>query len=377
MKRFHGSLAAGAAILLAACSSGEDGRTPYVDVGYDGPTSTVPITSASSAGLLAADARDGLAGFGEMGSSATPMGAAAPDARASLGRALGLALDQLRSGVAAPTAATQSQTIACSVSGSMTATARIADPSGETLSSGDFLAVSFDRCVEGDPAYPEYQELMDGSMRINFTSVTDGGWFWDGMLPTAPGVLYEMQVVVTNFVTVDLATGYYAGLDGDMTVGVEYTAAGWMLSYITGDRYEVETGYDRQPISSAMLTNPPGASKYEAVSGEHLDEFGDADAYLSGFTARMCSTELGATGGCVNVITDPAFEIGAYDAYPYTGTMRLFDDAGRFIQVTALDALGAVSVTYDLDGDGGSPATGPITTTWDCLGGIGSSCPAL
>ena len=91
---------------------------------------------------------------------------------------------------------------------------------------------------------------------------------------------------------------------------------------------------------------------------------GGALGFGTDFDGRMCSTEI---GGCIDVVTNPAFWQLATDSYPYVGAIKISDGRGAFVQLAATSGTGSVDVTYDLDGPGVLPTVGPISTTWSCL----------
>jgi hypothetical protein len=76
----------------------------------------------------------------------------------------------------------------------------------------------------------------------------------------------------------------------------------------------------------------------------------------------MCTLEW---HGCLNVLTDPTFAEHEGALYPYTGTLRVSDDAGDFVQVAATDENGSVTLSWDL----GAASYGTVYTTWGCLDG--------
>jgi len=143
---------------------------------------------------------------------------------------------------------------------------------------------------------------------------------------------------------------------------------GWLMTSLSGSSLVVESGIDGVATQSARLSGVDGGS-YSMESGEHFP-YGPSDFwpdyFSSAVSARICSTEL---GGCLDVVNDPPFVLGEYDYYPASGKLRVSDDAGHFVEVTATSAAGAVTVTYDI----GAGVQGPFATTWICLDAVDST----
>jgi len=252
------------------------------------------------------------------------------------------------------------------VSGSVTYSASITDPYLNTLAVGDRFSVTYNACDDG------LGEISAGSMSVTITASPDGQLFLFDPATMTPGALYEMTIVTSDLVVVD-DLGNYSGTDGDMAVGQVFETdldgtGGWLMMSVSGNSLAFEEGADKVPLASARLTGIAGG-RYEMESGEHfaVDPSGFPDATSSAFTARICTSDL---GGCLNVLTNPAFVVQGYDYFPSSGTMRVSDDSGHFVQVTATNgSTGAVDVSYDI----GAGTVGPVSTTWGCLDQVDSS----
>lgn len=364
MNRFQHVVSIAAFAALAGCgSSGGGASAPYVDIGYTGPTTTVTLDSTATVASLVAGANEvtTIAGTVDTGAVLTGVGKATP--RVSVKAALA-ALSKLRTaGGAVVSGVTDSQTQPCAVSGSVTLSATMADPSGATVSAGDRFSVTFNACNDG-PGYG----VIAGSETIVVGASPDGAWFFDPASPVTPGLLYSMTVLISDFVIVD-DLGYYSGIDGDMTVAMDYaidgdTVGGWLTSSESGNGIAFESGFDKVANYSAKIAGIGGGT-YLIESGEHYpyDLYDWPDEYGSNISARLCSSDM---GGCINVSTTaPIHQLDGY-SYPYTGTIKYSDDSGRFVELSPTNgSTGAVTIYYDI----GAGRVGPVYTTWSCLAG--------
>jgi hypothetical protein len=366
MKNVLRHLSIGLVAALAACGSSSSGGgsapAPLVDIDYSGPLTSVAIDSAASVGSVATSANGSLGGFAGAGDTSTVTGAAQAGPKVDVG----VLLAALRKvGGASAVGVSESDTQLCAVSGSVVVRATYSDPTGATLRQGDTFSITFNACDDG-------AGVTGGSMRLTITASPDGAMFFADPTTMTPGVLYEMTMVVTNFVTVD-PYGYYSGMEGDMAVGMTWEPdldgmGGWLTSSISGTSIVVESGLNGVASQSASLSGV-GGGRYSMESGEHfaygLTDY-SPDFTSAAFSARVCSTEL---GGCLNVVNDPPFVLGAYALYPASGTLRVSDDSNRFVEVTATSAAGNVTVSFDI----GAGVQGPFATTWTCLDAVDSS----
>lgn len=356
------SLVAGAlALALTAC--GGDETVPGPRIGYTGEKTLVTVDE-SNAQQLAAQASASGGGFvsGDYGLGYLKTGAAMP--RADHRAALALLKKYRARPSVALTGVTGSADEACTVSGHATVSVRFADPSGETISSGDYFQVTFYACDEGDGF------TLTGILKLTFTGT-------DGLDPTYdPAMLtddyeYGFQITMTHFAITENATGIYSGTNGD----IKYTTV-WdddtftLTQEISGASIANEVGTADAVLESSLLAPVPGTSKYSMYSQQ---VFTDASAWSLvsdawGMSARVCSLEL---QGCLDLEVDPPFVQDTGAVSPKSGTMRVTGASGAYVQVQATNADGSVTVTYDVDGAG---STEPFTlnTTWDCLSNPGS-----
>jgi hypothetical protein len=352
-------LSIGAVAALAACSS-SGGGAPYIDIAYEGPTQTVTLDDPATAGAMVAAANAGVGSFA--GSSDTSAVVGVGGAGPAVGvRAALRALQKIRRpGVAVVAGVTQRDTYPCYVSGSYTLSATMADPDGLVLTRGDAFSVAFNVCDDGFG-------VMAGTETVTIDACPDGAFFLDPTSAT-PGAVYGMTVQLFDFVQVD-ELGYFSGLDGDMTVSMSYAVdgdgvGGWMTSSVSGDGIAFAQGFELVATSSASLTGIDGG-RYSMEEGAHfpIDLYDWPDVYRSAISARICSTEMGGAGGCLDVeTTSPLLQLDG-DPYPYTGTLVFSDDAGHYVRITATSGTGSVTVTY-LIGAGPEATT---FTTWGCL----------
>jgi hypothetical protein len=360
MNRFQHVVSIAAVAALAGCgsSSGGGAGAPYVDIGYTGPTTTVPLDSTARIAMVATDASGGVSVFSSASdTSAVAARGAAPAVTVKSALA---ALSRHRIGGGAVVAGvTQSDTQPCYVSGSVTAVASFADPTGATLTAGDSFSVTFNACDDG-------YGVSSGSMSVTINACPDGAYFLD---PTAitPGKFYAMSLTVRDFATVD-TLGYYSGIEGDMTVSLDFVTdldgvGGWLTSSVAGGSIAFEEGYDKVASYSAKIAGIAGGT-YLMESGEHYPTslYDWPDEYGSNISARLCSSEM---GGCINVrTTAPIYQLDGYQ-YPYTGTVKYSDDSGHYVELSPTSGSGAVTLYYDV----GAGRVGPVYTTWSCLAG--------
>ena len=243
----------------------------------------------------------------------------------------------------------------------------MADPSGYTVSAGDRFSVTFNACNDG-PGYG----IIAGSETVIVGASPNGASFFSDPTTMAPGVIYSMTVLISDFVIVD-DLGYYSGIDGDMTVAMTFTTddpyatSGWLTSSVSGSGIAFEAGFDKVATESAKLTGIAGGH-YSMESGAYYPYglYDWPDAFSSDVSVRLCSTEL---GGCLNVQNSAPFIQGEYDSYPRSGTIEFSDDSGHFIELTATSSAGNVTIYYDI----GAGTVGPVYTTWGCLNQADSS----
>jgi hypothetical protein len=312
-------------------------------------------------GLMVSGAAGGGSAISGTAGGAGILGAVGAGPKASTALALATLARIRRESPAAFTGVTQSQVTPCTT-GDITISATVADGTGATTSVGDGYQISFNNCTDS------LGGRMTGTLGFTITA-TDGALFMDSPPVMNAGTTYSMAITYGAFAMVD-SMGSFTGIDGNMTVSMLYASGtGWRTETITGSSIVFAAGSNGNITSSFEMAGPTAGGQYSILGGEHypsgLTSFPDAQA--SGFTARLCSTEM---AGCLKVVTNPALEVWDPDLYPSKGTMTFTDDAGRYITLTATNGVtGAVTVTYNI----GAGVVGPKATTWSCLDQADSS----
>lgn len=351
------SLAA-AAVLLAACG-GSDSKAPAVTVKYEGPTTAATISGENIGTLATAalNAAQGVSGMTDgyavvLGASRAPA-AGVKQAIERFGAA--------RRGGASLAGVVYSESGPCEGGGAARFSVSDADDDPYTTGNGDWYEVSFDRCTD-----PYDGTMIDGTVRIGITATGGGDPFEDPAYVVGK-VAFGLDVTFTHF-SIFEADGTFAALHGD--VSVAYTVDGDLdeITYeISGQSIVAVEGYDGEITSASLLSGADGAgSSYSEELVERWDSaFYSIEEVAFGFNGRMCSTEI---GGCLEIATDPLFAKYADDAYPYEGNLTITADNGAFVRIVAVDAAGAIEVSWDVDGPAGAAAEeGPYPASWSCL----------
>ena len=347
-----------AAAALVACGGSSKPKGPAV--AYSGPTGTIAIDSTSKIGLLATaftGAVGGFSGIGTGGASALGAAGAGPrvGVKAALARAAAL---RAQASPAVLTGVVQSAKQNCDGGGSISGSMNDQDGNPDTTQAGDWVQITYDACKDanGNTGY--------GSIRIDILR-TDGADFMSGPDLMTAGIDYSARLTIDDFATVD-ATGYLSGVDGDATLSLRTVGGTDLVETMTGSHIASVEGSAGKITAAFLLTGPGGSGGYSMGASEYYGNgfYSSATEADSDFDGRMCSTEI---GGCIDVVTNPAFSQRTYESYPYTGTIKISDGRGAFVQLAATSGTGSVDVTYDLDGTGGNPPVGPISTTWPCL----------
>jgi hypothetical protein len=353
------ALALGAAVAIAACG-GDDGSSGR-DVGYTGSTAQVTIDEAN-VGSVAATANAQATAFAgsDVDGAITVIGAARSGPRAVVREALALAAAR-RDARVTVTGAVWRDGGACDASGSASV---VFDDGNDPVvtEAGEYMQMSFDGC--------SFDGLTTfwGGFRITLTAT-------DGLDPTqldttsllTSGFDYGMRIDFDDFVMQD-AAGDYVGTDGDVAMSIRWDAGTYTLtSTLTGTSLANEAGNGSTVVESSLLRAIPGVS--DGYSFTAVEQFTSASAlYLAaeevGAVARMCSLEI---AGCIDLEIAPRLRKLGAAVYPESGTMRVTGAAGAYVEIVVVDAAGAITLEYDLDGPGAAAAFGPISTTWACL----------
>lgn len=342
--------AAGA--MLAACGGGDDKKATGRDIAYTGSTAAVVISQSNVTSMAA------LASESVSGSVGAASGGPGYAAAASLDRQMGTgtALAKLRAargdfaaafaGVVQGTA-----TKACPGGGAITLTMFAA--SDTVTTTGDWFELSFGNCVEADGS------TANGTLRMEITAS-------DGVDPSdvelsGPGVLtdgftYGMRLTVTDF-SIEDATGWF-GLEGDVELTQTWNATTLLLSAaMQGSSLVSVSGVGSTVVAASAIKPLTVNGRYSmAEVGEYASAFATAaTATRSSIDARVCSVEM---GGCINLDTLVPVRQVATQLYPDSGSLKVFDDAGHYIQI---------------DITPGSGATGAVTMSWEVV--VGAPTP--
>lgn len=302
------------AVLVPGCGGGGGGSS--------GPDSDsrVPI-SASNAELVAATVLGSVVAVFDFGGviDTSPIAAGGPGINT---------VQRLKT---MPLGASQSpigpETFPCYVSGSVTISGDIADPT--TLSAGDRITADFDVCDDGDGA------VIDGVFDASVVSFT-------GDLDLINARLTMSVDAVNLSIT---SEGDEVRANGDFTFTIDTLSAPVVTLEVTCESLSVAASGTTVTLAdfSAIQTQNATATP-RPVSAE-------ADG-------RLTSNTL---GGSVDFSTPVRFD--AYDdSYPYTGELLV---VGRNESSVRLVALNDTNVRLDVDSDGNGAVDAVIDRLWD------------
>lgn len=355
MTKLTKSLALGAAVALAACGGSSSSSAPKIT--YTGKTTLATVTGANAYSL--AGSATGVAGAT---STVGPLAAVQTTPRATYQKAIAIAEQAIRNLPVTVTAAQQSQTQACSVSGSVTMAVSIADPTGNVVSSGDWIAMSFAACNDGTG------DVVSGSMRIDILS-TQNGIMPSPSDPTGmvPGATYGMKLTISDFIITTLSTGDWSGVNGDMTYALTWNGT-TLTASISGAGVATQAGHGTTITDSSLLAPRPGTTTYsltEAVDFTYDPTYGTYSpiADSTGASLRMCSTDMDPpNGGCLDLSISPALRTVMPDLYPSSGDLKVTGAGGNYVEILVQDNT-YVTVSYDA---GAGVVTIP-NVPWTCL----------
>jgi|GEM_PF-1723911 len=329
-------------IWLSGCGDGGGGATitpSPTGVGYDGPTEPVamsdqtaaePIATATIATAINLDLRGTLPALQAAGNSATTRQDIAAITKRMVKRGLSLAATadgDVLAGV------TQSNTLNCGVSGTVTITQTATDPA--SANPGDTYTLVFNNCDDG------------------FGNVTSGSF---GMVLLSYAQ-YSMSVKASysDFTQASTSSSDYFLLNGGFTMALSYdNATGVETSTISGEALLAEESFGG------------------VVSQEALSQFSLVDSYnLSNGNStfdRDYTFYSTAIGGSVTVVTTIPFVID-YSYYPSAGQLVITGAGDAKVRVTALSDATNVFIEYDV-----APADGVYesnqTVTWSYLASL-------
>ncbi len=371
--------ACGAALLLAACGGSSSSEPPAVagpSVRYAGSTLDAALTSTTDKNALlssAAAMAQGLGGtVGGLGGAGTGLRRAlhvsAARPAAPIRRALLEAQDAFaRRDLAAAPGVVASASATCAGGGSVTIAASQASKTRSTA--GDYVAIWFSACADdlGDVQY--------GSVRMTIAQTTGDEFVADATSITA-NEAFGLALVFHDFASKS-ADGSWSGVDGNLDIDFVATVesvggAGSLEFQVSGASLVGASGPAVGTVTQAFKLAPLlGQPSFHELGRVLYSGMGTASATVTedqwDLDAHACSLEF---RGCLNVLTDPTFGKHASAAYPYAGALELYDAAGDYVRVTAVDeTTGAATVDWDIDG-----VTSTVQTSWGCLNGT-ASCP--
>lgn len=348
MNRTHGKWIVATllgSVLLSGCGGGGGGGvtiTPSpTGVGYDGPTEPVamsdrataePIAAATIATAINLDLAGTLPALQAAGNSATTRQDIAAITKGMVKRGLSLAATadgDVLAGV------TQSNTLNCGVSGTVTVTQTATDPA--TATPGDTYTLVFNNCDDG------FGYVASGSFGMVLLGYTD---------------MYNMSVRASydNFRQASTSNSDYFLLNGSFTMALsENTATSEDVTSITGDALLAEESFG-------------GVVSQEALSQFSLvDSFNwSSGTYTADRDYTFYSTNI---GGSVTVVTTTPFVIASGNLYPSAGQLVITGAGDAKVRVTAQPDATNVFIEYDV-----APADGVYesnqTVTWSYLASL-------
>jgi hypothetical protein len=308
-------------IALGACGGGSDDR----DASAPLPAAHFAISSSNAEAAAGASwqAANSSAGFADLAGTSgvvtTKPGALAKPEGLPSTRSLGFLLQKVPFGP---------ETLPCQVSGSVTLSGDLADPT--TLTPGDFINVDADNCDDG------LGDVVNGLMEMSIDAFS--GDFSAGV--------YEltMTLELTNF---QLATAAdVQNSNGDVTVTLNTLGAPYVTAAVGGTTMTV----DGNTETSSLLN-------YE--SSQSVDGGQQPAPYTLNALGTLDSSEL---PGTLAYSTPVAFE-GDVGNYPHSGEL-LVSGADSSARLVAIDSV-SVRIDIDLNDDGTVDDT--IDTTWAAI----------
>jgi hypothetical protein len=352
---------ASAALFVAACGSSKKSSPPAgtgPNITYSGPVTPASFNGTTDKAAVASSAvtiAQSLGGFSEM---ATMFAAGTSQGGPTVYNALLAAADVYnRPDAATASGVVQSQPQPCPGGG--TGTFTVNRTSQTSTTSGDYVEMAFAACKN------QNGDVANGSFRLTFTStVADDFVMLASSITTDRS--FAMTISFNEFSTV-FSQGGWSGIDGDITLAFSAVVSTGTLTFsISGSQFTEAAGSGQ--ITEALQLRPlNGQSTYSDTATQVYSGMGTpgATALYStwALNARLCTTAMGGLNGCANIATNPAFRINESYTYPASGTLKVSDDAGDYVQVTAVSqSTGACTLSWSIDGSTGSQAT-----TWDSL----------
>jgi len=371
--------ACGAAVILIAACGGSSKDAPQSSgpaVRYAGSTQDAALTSTTDKNALVSSAAamaQGIGGaVGGLGSAGTGLSRAlriaAPRPAAPIRAALLQAQDAFsRRGLAQAPGAVVSLAATCDGGGSMAVVASQAVKGQSTA--GDYVAASFSSCTDVDG------NVQYGSFRMTIAQTTGDEFVADAASITK-NEDFGLALVFHDFAS-KAVDGPWSGVDGNLDISFVATVesvggAGSLEFQISGASLVGASGPALGKVTQAFKLAPLlGQPSFHELGRELYTGMGTGAAAVAedqwDLDAHACSLEF---LGCLNVLTDPTFAKHASAGYPYAGALEVYDAAGDYVRVTAVDeTTGAATLDWSIDG-----VSSTVQTTWGCLDGT-ASCP--
>lgn len=217
----------------------------------------------------------------------------------------------------------------CLVSGSESYSGNVTDTSGNSISSGDYVTVTYSDCNDG------FGEVLNGSLTITFNSnISD--------TTTINNFDFSLTAQFSNYQSTQEGYGTVT-IDGALNVSM--TASASMFTF----RMSGESLYAIEPGNSTHLTNFDISFSYNDSTLESVID--------STFT--IASTAL---NGQITVDTYFVFPSGSY--YPASGSLTITGSNSQL----AVDVVGDGTVNVTLTIGGSVQAGYPKNVTWAELG---------
>lgn len=348
--KFLTLFAAGA--VLASCGGGDDAPAGR-GVSYTGSTAALVISPTNVATIAALAETSAFGSVAPVPGGPSYFGAASIDRRIGWETALATLQRARRDTAVALTGAYGSATESCPGGGTLTLTASTA--SDVVTTTGDYFELGANVCNDGAGT------IVNGRLRVQITG-TDGADPTLGPPSMTSGVTYGMRLVVTDF-SIEDPTGW-AGMEGDMELSQVWSSITFRLeSSIQGGSFVSAAGVGSTVAVSTFVGPLSPGGKFSMTAAEEYTDAYATTLYASesGINARVCSLEL---AGCIRIETAQPFRQLAAQLYPASGSFRVSDELGHYIELVPTDgATGAVTVSWDVVADATTP-DGTCNTTW-------------